>query len=133
MGAAKNWQAKAGVTDTTDKDTTGAAAKNIVLASRARGRTRTAGLEADGDLVWTYKHALYTEADAEKNCWVTGSGAIGIRICQLLQITLGADVTVDEVQDRILPVEDAEISACQGSNSPKQGMTIPGKTNIQES
>ena len=84
------------------------AAKNIVVATGARARTLP-GLEADGDLVWTYKHALDPK-HMPKKLLVIGSGAIGIEFASFYN-TLGADTAVVEVMDRVLPVEDAEISA----------------------
>ncbi|HCI07707.1 MAG TPA: dihydrolipoyl dehydrogenase, partial [Sulfitobacter sp.] len=83
-------------------------AKNIVLATGARAR-ELPGLEADGDLVWTYKTAL-TPPRMPKKLLVIGSGAIGIEFASFYN-TLGADTTVVEVMDRVLPVEDEEISA----------------------
>ena len=95
--------------------------KNIVLATGARAR-ELPGLEADGDLVWTYKHALVPKRMPEK-LLVIGSGAIGIEFASFYN-TLGADTTVVEVMDRILPVEDAEISAFAKKSFTKQKMTI---------
>ncbi|MEM6546309.1 MAG: dihydrolipoyl dehydrogenase [Pseudomonadota bacterium] len=96
-------------------------AKNIVLATGARARELT-GLEADGDLVWTYKHAL-TPARMPKRLLVIGSGAIGIEFASFYN-ALGAETVVVEVMDRILPVEDAEISAFAKKAFEKQGMTV---------
>ncbi len=95
--------------------------KNIVLATGARAR-ELPGLEADGDLVWTYKHALVPKRMPEK-LLVIGSGAIGIEFASFYN-TLGADTTVVEVMDRILPVEDAEISAFAKKSFTKQKMKI---------
>jgi len=99
-------------------------AKHIILATGARAR-ELPGLEADGDLVWTYKHAL-TPSRMPKKLLVIGSGAIGIEFASFYN-TLGTDTTVVEVMDRILPVEDAEISAFAKKQFEKQGMHIPGK------
>ncbi|MEM7745856.1 MAG: dihydrolipoyl dehydrogenase [Pseudomonadota bacterium] len=96
-------------------------AKNIIIATGARAR-ELPGLEADGDLVWTYKHAL-TPKRMPKKLLVIGSGAIGIEFASFYN-TLGADTTVVEVQDRILPVEDAEISAFAKKSFTAQGMKI---------
>ena len=92
----------------TDKGTETLTAKSIILATGARAR-ELPGLEADGDLVWTYKHALMPPR-MPKKLLVIGSGAIGIEFASFYN-TLGAETTVVEVMDRILPVEDAEISA----------------------
>ncbi|MFP7672842.1 dihydrolipoyl dehydrogenase [Marivita sp. S0852] len=96
-------------------------ATSIVLATGARAR-ELPGLEADGDLVWTYKHALVPKR-MPKRLLVIGSGAIGIEFASFYN-ALGADTTVVEVMDRILPVEDAEISAFAKKQFEAQGMTI---------
>jgi dihydrolipoamide dehydrogenase len=96
-------------------------AKAIVLATGARARDLP-GLEADGDRVWNYKHALQGLSQPKK-LLVIGSGAIGIEFASFHN-ALGADVTVVEVMDRILPVEDAEVSTFAKKAFIKQGMTI---------
>jgi dihydrolipoamide dehydrogenase len=97
------------------------AAKNIILATGARARSLP-GLEPDGKLVWTYKEAMVPTA-MPKSLLVVGSGAIGIEFASFYR-TLGAEVTVVEVMDRVLPVEDAEISAFARKAFEKQGMKI---------
>ena len=96
-------------------------AKNIILATGARARTLP-GLEPDGKLIWTYKNALVPDS-VPKRLLVVGSGAIGIEFASFFN-SLGADVTVVEVMDRVLPVEDAEISALAHKAFEKEGMTI---------
>ncbi|NCQ25462.1 MAG: FAD-dependent oxidoreductase, partial [Roseovarius sp.] len=113
--------AKGKVRVKTDKGTEDLSARNIVLATGARAR-QLPGLEADGDLVWTYRHALQPPRMPNK-LLVIGSGAIGIEFASFYN-TLGAKTTVVEVLDRILPVEDAEISAFAKKAFVKQGMTI---------
>jgi len=113
-------------TDTGARDLT---AKAIVLATGARAR-ELPGLEADGDLVWTYKHAL-VPSRMPKKLLVIGSGAIGIEFASFYN-TLGAETTVVEVMDRILPVEDAEISAFARKQFEKQGMTIREKAGVKQ-
>src|SRR6056300_420386 len=112
---------KGKVTVTSDKGTEDITSKNIVLATGARAR-ELPGLEADGDLVWTYKHAL-TPKRMPKKLLVIGSGAIGIEFASFYN-TLGADTTVVEVMDRVLPVEDEEISKFAKKQFEKQGMKI---------
>ena len=121
--------AKGKVSVKTDKGTESLTAENIVLATGARAR-ELPGLEADGDLVWTYKHALVPER-MPKKLLVIGSGAIGIEFASFYN-TLGADTTVVEVMDRILPVEDAEISSFAKKAFEKQGMTIREKTMVKQ-
>ncbi|MFZ5962991.1 dihydrolipoyl dehydrogenase [Thalassococcus sp. BH17M4-6] len=96
-------------------------APNIVVATGARARDLP-GLEGDGARVWSYKHAL-KPPHMPKDLLVIGSGAIGIEFASFYN-TLGAKTTVVEVMDRILPVEDAEISAMARKAFEKQGMTI---------
>jgi dihydrolipoamide dehydrogenase len=96
-------------------------AKHIILATGARARTLP-GMEPDGDRIWTYKEAMVPEA-MPKSLIVVGSGAIGIEFASFYR-TLGAEVTVVEVLDRILPVEDEEISTFAHKAFEKQGMTL---------
>jgi dihydrolipoamide dehydrogenase len=128
MGAAT--LPKAGLVSVkTDKGIEELTAKSIILATGARAR-ELPGLEADGDLVWTYRHALQPKR-MPKKLLVIGSGAIGIEFASFFN-TLGADVTVCEVMDRVLPVEDAEISAFAKKAFVKQGMKILEKTTVKK-
>ena len=113
----------------TDKGVEDLTAPAIVLATGARAR-ELPGLEADGDRVWTYKHALQPKR-MPKDLLVIGSGAIGIEFASFFN-TLGAKTTVVEVMDRILPVEDAEIAAFAKKQFVKQGMTILEKATVKK-
>ena len=113
----------------TNKETRKLTAKNVVLATGARAR-ELPGLEADGDLVWTYKHAL-TPSRMPKKLLVVGSGAIGIEFASFYN-TLGAETTVVEVLDRILPVEDAEIADFAKKQFLKQGMVVREKAMVKK-
>ena len=104
-------------------------AKNIVLATGARAR-ELPGMEADGDLVWTYKHAL-TPSRMPKKLLVIGSGAIGVEFASFYN-TLGANTTIVEVLDRILPVEDEDVSSLAAEQFAKQGMTIKTGAKVQK-
>ena len=103
-------------------------AKNIILATGARARTLP-GLEPDGKLVWTYKEAMMPDF-MPKSLLVVGSGAIGIEFASFFK-NLGADVTVVEVMDRVLPVEDEEISKFARKQFEKQGMKIMTGTTVK--
>jgi dihydrolipoamide dehydrogenase len=103
-------------------------AAHIVLATGARAR-ELPGLEADGKLIWTYKDAMVPKA-LPKRLLVIGSGAIGIEFASFYR-NLGAEVTVVEVLDRILPVEDAEISAFAHKTFEKQGIKILTKAMVK--
>lgn len=113
----------------TDKGTEEVTAKNIIIATGARAR-ELPGLEPDGKLVWNYKHAL-KPPHMPKKLLVIGSGAIGIEFASFFN-TLGADTTVVEVMDRVLPVEDAEISAFAKKQFVKQGMKIIEKASVKK-
>jgi dihydrolipoamide dehydrogenase len=104
-------------------------AKNIVLATGARARNLP-GLVADGKRVWMYKDALQPP-HMPKKLLVIGSGAIGIEFASFYN-TLGADTTVVEVMDRILPVEDEEISKFAKKQFEKQGMKIMQKSVVKQ-
>ncbi len=104
-------------------------AKNIVLATGARAR-EFPGMEADGKLVWTYRHAMVPR-EFPASLLVVGSGAIGIEFASFYR-TLGSEVTVIEVLDRILPVEDEEVSAFAEKAFRKQGMTIKTATTVEK-
>ena len=94
----------------------------IVVATGARAR-ELPGLEADGDLVWTYKHALLPPR-MPKKLLVIGSGAIGIEFASFYN-TLGAKTVVVEVLDRVSAGgRFAEISALAKKAFVKQGMKI---------
>jgi len=121
--------AKGQVSVKTDNGTEVLAAKAIVLATGARGR-ELPGLEPDGDLVWGYRDALVAKR-MPKKLLVIGSGAIGIEFASFFN-TLGADTTVVEVMDRVLPVEDAEIAAFAKKQFVKQGMKILEKTTVKK-
>src|SRR3984957_1566753 len=94
---------------------------HIILATGARARQLPA-IEADGKLIWTYKEAMVPPA-MPKSLLVIGSGAIGIEFASFYR-NMGVEVTVVEMLDRVLPVEDAEISALARKAFEKQGMKI---------
>ncbi|WP_295139459.1 dihydrolipoyl dehydrogenase [uncultured Reyranella sp.] len=104
-----------------DKSNLTLTAKDVILATGARAR-QLPGLEADGKLVWSYKEAM-VPPEFPKSLLVIGSGAIGIEFASFYR-TMGAEVTVAEVMDRVLPVEDAEVSAFAKRAFEKQGMKI---------
>ncbi len=107
----------------TDKDgkTQELKAAHIILATGARARSLP-GMEPDGDRIWTYREAMVPET-MPKSLLVVGSGAIGMEFASFYS-DLGADVTVVEVMDRILPVEDADISAHAQKAFEGQGIAI---------
>jgi dihydrolipoamide dehydrogenase len=96
-------------------------AKHIIVATGARPRVLP-GLEPDGKLIWTAKEAMIPDVLPD-SLLVVGSGAIGIEFASFYN-ALGVKVTVIEILDRILPVEDEEVSAFAKKSFEKQGMKI---------
>jgi dihydrolipoamide dehydrogenase len=95
--------------------------KHIIVATGARARDLPFA-KADGKRIWTYRHAM-TPAEMPTELLVIGSGAIGIEFASFYA-DLGAKVTVVEMLDRIVPVEDAEVSAQLAKSLQKQGLNI---------
>ncbi|WP_010507947.1 dihydrolipoyl dehydrogenase [Komagataeibacter europaeus] len=103
------------------RETATLTAPNVVVATGARARVLP-GLEPDGRLVWSYREAMVPK-ELPRSLLVIGSGAIGVEFASFYR-NMGAEVTIVEVADRILPVEDAEISAFARKALEKQGMKI---------
>jgi len=104
-------------------------AKNVILATGARAR-QAPGMEGDGKLIWTYKDAMVPK-ELPKSLLVVGSGAIGIEFASFYH-NLGVDVTVVEMMDRVLPVEDEEISAFAKKSFEKQGLKIRTSATVKD-
>ena len=96
-------------------------AKHVIVATGARARDLPFA-PADGKRVWTYRHAM-TPAELPSKLLVIGSGAIGIEFASFYN-DLGSEVTVIELLDRIVPVEDADVSTFLEKSLTKQGITI---------
>ncbi|HMP56811.1 MAG TPA: dihydrolipoyl dehydrogenase [Novosphingobium sp.] len=108
------------------KDLTG---KHIILALGARARELgKPGGKADGKRIWTYRHAM-TPTELPERLLVVGSGAIGIEFASFYN-DMGSKVTVIEMVDRIVPVEDADVSAFLEKALKKQGIDIRTQTAI---
>ena len=104
-----------------DGKATELSAKHIILATGARARDLPFA-KADGKRIWTYRHAM-TPPEMPTELLVIGSGAIGIEFASFYA-DLGAKVTVVEMLDRIVPVEDSDVSAQLQKSLQKQGLTI---------
>ncbi len=104
-------------------------AKHIIIATGARARDLPFA-PADGKRIWTYRHAM-VPPEMPKKLLVIGSGAIGIEFASFYN-DMGADVTVVEMMDRIVPVEDHEVSAFLEKSLKKQGMTIMTGAGVEE-
>lgn len=108
--------------------TTDLKAQNIILATGARARTLP-GIEPVGDRIWTYMEAMVPNT-MPKSLLVIGSGAIGIEFASFYR-SMGADVTVVEILDQILPVEDEEISAFARKAFEKHGIKIQTSASVK--
>ena len=104
-------------------------AKHIVVATGARARDLPFA-KADGKRIWTYRHAM-TPSEMPKKLLVIGSGAIGIEFASFYN-DMGVDVTVVEMLDRIVPVEDKDVSAFLEKSLTKQGMTIMTGAGVED-
>jgi dihydrolipoamide dehydrogenase len=113
----------------TGDQTTELEAKNIIVATGARARDLPFA-KADGKRIWTYRHAM-VPPEMPTKLLVIGSGAIGVEFASFYS-DMGADVTIVEMLDRVLPVEDAEISDFMHKTLTKQGMKLLVKTGVQK-
>lgn len=104
-------------------------AKHIIVATGARAR-ELPHLKADGKRIWTYRHAM-TPEEMPKKLLVIGSGAIGVEFASFYA-DMGAEVTIVEMLDRIVPVEDADISAHMKKRLEKDGMTIMTEASVEK-
>ncbi len=104
-------------------------ARHVILATGARARSLP-GIAADGKRIWTYKHALAPER-LPQSLIVVGSGAIGSEFASFYA-DMGAKVTVVELLDRILPQEDAEVSAFVEKRFAKRGITVRTGTTVKK-
>ncbi len=112
---------------TSDKGTETLDAKHIIIATGARARDLPKA-KADGKRIWTYRHAM-VPTELPSKLLVIGSGAIGIEFASFYN-DLGSDVTVVEMMDRVVPVEDADVSAFLEKALKKQGMKILTQANV---
>jgi dihydrolipoamide dehydrogenase len=108
--------------------TTGIVAKDIIIASGARARELPFA-KADGERIWTYRHAM-TPKEMPTRLLVIGSGAIGVEFASFYS-DMGAEVTIVEMLDRIVPVEDHEVSDFMAKALAKQGMTILTQAGVE--
>ena len=113
---------------TADGKATALAAKHIIVATGARARELPFA-KADGKRIWTYRHAM-TPPEMPGELLVIGSGAIGIEFASFYA-DLGAKVTVVEMLDRIVPVEDSEVSDLLAKALKKQGLTIHASASVE--
>jgi len=112
---------------TSDKGSETLEGKHIIVATGARARDLPKA-KADGKRIWTYRHAM-TPSELPTKLLVIGSGAIGIEFASFYN-DMGSNVTVVEMMDRVVPVEDADVSAFLEKALRKQGMTVMTKASV---
>ena len=114
----------------TDKDGKAreVSAKHIIIATGGRPRS-IPGVEMDGDIVISSKEAMSLKKQP-KSLIIMGAGAIGIEFAYFYN-ALGTEVTVVEMLDHILPVEDAEISKALERSFKKAGIKIMTGTKVE--
>ncbi len=104
-------------------------AKHVIVATGARARDLPFA-PADGKRIWTYRAAM-TPPEMPSKLLVIGSGAIGIEFASFYN-DMGAEVTVVEMLDRIVPVEDAEVSAFLEKSLTKQGIKVMTGAGVED-
>jgi dihydrolipoamide dehydrogenase len=116
---------KVEVKDAKGKTTT-YSGKNIIVATGARSR-ELPNLPQDGKKIFGYRKAMTLEKQPKKMV-VVGSGAIGMEFAYFYN-AMGTEVTVVEYVDRVVPVEDEEVSKQLERTFKKAGVKI--KTNSE--
>jgi dihydrolipoamide dehydrogenase len=104
-------------------------AKHIIIATGARARDLPFA-KADGERIWTYRHAMVPKIMPTR-LLVIGSGAIGVEFASFYS-DMGAEVTIVEMLERILPVEDEDVSAFVHKALTKQGMKLHVSSGVEK-
>jgi dihydrolipoamide dehydrogenase len=120
---------KGALTVTRDGKATELQAKHIIIATGARARDLPFA-KADGERIWTYRHAMVPKVMPTR-LLVIGSGAIGVEFASFYS-DMGAEVTIVEMLDRILPVEDEDVSAFVHKALTKQGMKLHVSSGVEK-
>ena len=115
------------ITVTGDTNTT-VSYKNLIIATGARARTLPS-LPVDNERVITYREAIRLK-DKPQKMLVVGAGAIGIEFAYFYN-SFGTDVTVVEIMDHVLPIEDEEVATVLQRNLIKQGIKVKTKTMVE--
>ncbi len=103
--------------------------KNVIIATGGRARTMP-HLPVDGERVMSYRQALELK-DRPGKLLVIGAGAIGIEFAYFYN-SFGAEVTVVEMMDQVLPIEDHEVSQALGKILSRSGINIKTKTAVEK-
>ncbi len=117
------------VRDEKDKETETIKAKHFIVATGARAR-ELPNIKIDGKMVIGYEKAMQLEKQPKKMV-VIGAGAIGIEFAYFYH-TIGTEVTIVELQDTLVPVEDKDIGKELGKIYKKKGMTIHTGSSVEK-
>lgn len=128
MGAAKIKKGGKIEVKAADGSTKEYTAKHTILATGARSR-ELPNLPQDGKKIIGYRQAMNLPSQP-KSMVVVGSGAIGVEFAYFYN-AIGVDVTIVEFMDRIVPVEDEEVSKQLEKSLKKAGITILTKAEVQ--
>jgi dihydrolipoamide dehydrogenase len=96
-------------------------AKNIILSTGARPR-ELPGMETDGERVISYIPAILSDSNPGKAV-IVGGGVIGVEFTYMWA-NYGTDVTIVEMQDRLLPMEEPEVSKLLAKEYTKMGVKL---------
>jgi len=103
------------------EETKSFSAKNIILATGARARPLP-GMEFDGKNIIGYREAM-TLPEMPKRMLVVGAGAIGVEFAYFYSV-MGTEVTLVELMDQVLPIEDAEVATLVERTFQKRGIDV---------
>lgn len=104
-------------------------AKHIIIATGARAR-EIPPLPVDGKKIITYREAMLQKTPP-KRLVICGAGAIGVEFAYFYH-NMGTDVTVVELLDRLVPVEDEDVSKELGRAFKKQGIKTMTSAEVQK-
>jgi|TARA_B110000438_G_scaffold229429_1_gene224206 dihydrolipoamide dehydrogenase len=103
--------------------------EKIIISTGARSR-ELPNLKQDGKNIIGYREAMTLE-NQPKDITIVGSGAIGIEFAFFYN-SMGSNVTIIEYLDRIVPVEDKEISKALEKSLKKKGIKILTSSEVKE-
>ncbi len=119
---------KVSVTDADGKTTEYTADKGLIIATGARSR-QLQNLTQDGKKIIGYREAMTMKTQPKKMV-VVGSGAIGVEFAYFYN-SIGTEVTVVEYMDRIVPVEDTEVSKQLEKSFKKSGISVMTSSSVE--
>jgi len=117
------------VLDDNEKETDRVKADNFIIATGARPR-QLPNLEIDGEMIIDSERAMKLDKQPDKMV-IIGAGAIGVEFAYFYNAT-GTEVTLVELQDTILPVEDKDIGKELGKIYKKAGMNIHTGSSVEK-